>query len=142
MSAGMSELVRDRMKTTVHTIDPNANVLEARTVQEAERIRHLPVVDEDGVVCGVLSQRDMFHRGLIEALGFGRRAQDSVAATLRVKDIMVTDVITIAPDATLAEAARAMRSARVGCLPVLEGDRLVGILSESDLIALIADDAG
>lgn len=136
----MGELVRDRMKTTVHTIDPNADVLEARRVQEAERIRHLPVVDEDGVLCGILSQRDMFHRGLIESLGFGRHAQDKVAATLRVKDIMVSDVITIAPDATLAEAARAMLEARVGCLPVLEDDRVVGILSESDLIALVAQD--
>ena len=130
--------VRDRMRTEVRTVDPNDNVLDARRVQEAERIRHLPVVDEEGELVGVLSQRDMFHRGLIRALGFGATAQERIAATLPVKEIMVSDVVTIGPDASLAEAARLLLEHKIGCLPVTEKGALVGILSEADLLAIVA----
>ena len=105
----------------------------------AERIRHLPVLDEDGKLCGIVSQRDMFRGALAQALGYGTAAQGKVLAMLRVKEVMTTEVVTIPPDAALAEAARTMLERKIGCLPVLDGGRrLVGILTESDFVALAA----
>jgi CBS domain-containing protein len=104
----------------------------------AERIRHLPVLDDDGSLCGILSQRDMFRGALAQALGYGTTAQQKVLTMLRVKEVMTTDVITTRPEMALAEAAKTMLERKIGCLPVMDGGRLVGILTESDFVALAA----
>jgi CBS domain-containing protein len=55
-----------------------------------------------------------------------------------IKDVMITDVHTIGPDATIADAARKMTEHKIGCLPVVDGDALVGIVTQSDLVSLLA----
>ena len=59
--------------------------------------------------------------------------------TLAVKEVMAMDLVTIAPDATLQEAAQIMIERKIGCLPVVENEKLVGILTEGDFVALVAD---
>jgi len=131
--------VRDVMSQNPKTLGRNDQLSLADDVMRAERIRHLPVLDEDGKLCGIVSQRDMFRGALAQALGYGTAAQGKVLAMLRVKEVMTTEVITIPPDAALAEAARTMLERKIGCLPVLDSDRrLVGILTESDFVALAA----
>ncbi len=130
--------VRDVMSENPKTLGRNDQLSLADDVMRAERIRHLPVLDEDGKLCGIVSQRDMFRGALAQALGYGTAAQGKVLAMLRVKEVMTTDVVTIPPDAALAEAARTMLERKIGCLPVLDGGRLVGILTESDFVALAA----
>jgi CBS domain-containing protein len=97
------------------------------------RIRHLPVLDE-GRVVGVVSQRDLFRSALAVALGYGERAQKTLLKTLPVKEVMSEPAITIAPDATIQEATRLMLEHKIGCLPVVEGHTLVGIVTETDLL--------
>jgi CBS domain-containing protein len=130
--------VRDVMSENPKTLGRNDQLSLADDVMRAERIRHLPVLDEDGKLCGIVSQRDMFRGALAQARGYGTAAQGKVLAMLRVKEVMTTEVITVPPDAALAEAARSMLERKIGCLPVLEGGRLVGILTESDFVALAA----
>ena len=131
--------VRDVMSENPKTLGRNDQLSLADDLMRAERIRHLPVLDEDGKLCGIVSQRDMFRGALAQALGYGTAAQGKVLAMLRVKEVMTTEVITIPPDAALAEAARTMLERKIGCLPVLDGGRrLVGILTESDFVALAA----
>ena len=130
--------VRDVMSENPKTLGRNDQLSLADDVMRAERIRHLPVLDEDGKLCGIVSQRDMLRGALAQALGYGTAAQGKVLAMLRVKEVMTTEVITVPPDAALAEAARSMLERKIGCLPVLEGGRLVGILTESDFVALAA----
>ena len=131
--------VRDVMSQNPKTLGRNDQLSLADDVMRAERIRHLPVLDEDGKLCGIVSQRDMFRGALAQALGYGTAGQGKVLAMLRVKEVMTTEVITIPPDAALAEAARTMLERKIGCLPVLDGGRrLVGILTESDFVALAA----
>jgi CBS domain-containing protein len=102
-----------------------------------ERIRHLPVLDDDGEeLVGIVSQRDIFRGALARALGYGEAAQTKLLGMLVVKEVMTNDVVTIGPAASLAEAAGIMRERRIGCLPVLEDGRLVGILTEADFVAL------
>ena len=128
--------VREMMSSTVKTLDRNAQLSLADNVMRAERIRHLPVLDEDGRLCGILSQRDMFRGALAQALGYGTAAQQKVLSMLRVKEVMTTEVVTTQPDALLAEAAGIMIERKIGCLPVVDDGRLVGILTESDFVAL------
>ena len=130
--------VRDVMSRTPKTLGRNDQLSLADDVMRAERIRHLPVLDEDGTLCGILSQRDMFRGALAQALGYGTTAQEKVLAMLRVKEVMTTEVVTTCPDTALAEAAKTMLERKLGCLPVMDGGRLVGILTESDFVALAA----
>jgi len=133
-----SRLVREVMSHAPKTLGRNDQLTIADDVMGAARIRHLPVLDEDGKLCGILSQRDMFRGALAAALGYGTAAQRKMLAMLVVKEVMTTDVVTIRPDASLAEAAKLMLERRVGCLPVVEGGGLVGILTEGDFVALVA----
>jgi CBS domain-containing protein len=126
------------MSTAVKTLGRNDQVSLADDVMTADRIRHLPVLDEDGRLCGILSQRDMFRGALAGALGYGTTAQRKVLTTLAIKEVMATDVVTVGPDTVLSEAARLMLERKIGCLPVVDGGKLVGILTEGDFVALVA----
>ena len=132
------ERVGTVMSTELLTIEQNEKLAEADELMRARRVRHLLVVDEEGTLAGVLSQRDVFHGGLLKALGYGTRAKQMALDSLRVKDAMTSDPVTTSPDATLREAARLMVDRKLGCLPVLAGDRLVGILTESDFARVFA----
>jgi len=133
-------LVRDVMTKDVATLDRNEKLAQADDVMRLGRIRHLPVVDEDGGLAGIVSQRDLFHSGLLRALGYGTHAKDRALEVLVLKEAMKTDVLTITPAAPLAEAAKLMLERKVGCLVVVEGKKIVGILTESDFVKLALRD--
>ena len=96
------------------------------------------MVDENGKLAGIVSQRDLFHSGLIRALGYGSHAQRQALDMVVVKEAMRTDVITTTPDTPLEEAAKQMLDRKIGCLVVLEHDQIAGILTESDFVKLAA----
>lgn len=130
--------VRDVMTTRVKTLQRNDQLSIADDLMSQARIRHLPVLDEEGQLCGVVSQRDLFRGALVKALGYGSSAQAKVLSMLAVKEVMATEVLTTDPDAPIAEAAKLMIERKIGCLPVVEKGKLVGILTESDFVALAA----
>jgi len=137
--AGPVQRVRDVMSREVKTLRRNDQLTLADDLMKQERIRHLPVLDDDGeAVVGILSQRDMFRGALAHALGYGETAQRRMLGLLVVKEVMTSQVVTVAPDAPLSDAARTMVERKIGCLPVVDGDKLVGILTESDFVALLA----
>lgn len=129
--------VRDLMTREVATVRRNDQLALADDLMRLGRIRHMPVLDDhaDDLV-GVLSQRDLFRGGLARALGYGAHAQDRLIATLVIKDVMTVDPITTTPDTPLADAARLMSERKIGCLPVVEGTKLVGLITESDFLRL------
>jgi CBS domain-containing protein len=131
--------VGDVMTREPVTLNRNDKLTLADDVMRLGRIRHLPVLDDDGEsLAGIVSQRDLFRGALARALGYGWHAQTKVLDTLVVKEVMTTAAITTTPDTPLEEAARLMFEQKVGCLPVLERGRLVGILTEADFVALAA----
>lgn len=134
--------VRDLMTPEVTTLGRNEKLSLAEQLMNLGRIRHLPVLDEDGQLTGIVSQRDLFHSGLLRALGHGRHASARARDMLPVKEVMSTEVITTQPDASLQEAALVMFEKKVGCLPVVENGRLVGILTEGDFVAHFAGRKG
>lgn len=135
----MDMKVRDAMTREVTTLKRNERLTLADDLMNLGRIRHLPVLDDDGeTLIGIISQRDLFRGALAQAIGYGQHARRKLLDTLVVKEVMTTDPVTTTPDASLADAAKVLMEKKLGCLPVVEGGRLVGILTESDFVALYA----
>lgn len=128
--------VRDIMTRAVATLQRNETLRTADDVMRLGRIRHLPVVDEDGSLAGIVSQRDLFHGGLIKALGYGTHARGRALDSLVVKEAMTSEVVTTTPDTELDAAARMMLEKKIGCLVVLEAGKIVGIVTEADFVRL------
>lgn len=129
--------VRDVMTRDVKTLRRNDRISLAEELMKVGRFRHVVVLDEENRVAGVISQRDIFYGALAWTIGQARSAHERALASYPVKDVMQSEVITIDSDASLAEAARLMMSRKIGCLPVLEGEDLVGIVTEGDFLALL-----
>lgn len=138
--------VKDVMTRNPITIDPEAPLATAMAVMKQEGIRHLPVIDDTGRLLGIITDRDLrcaaFAPALIEHLSGGaqRRARDlgQTLEELRVRDAMSWDVVTTHPETPLGHAARVLFFGRFGSLPVLDGTKLVGVLTERDLLRAIS----
>lgn len=137
MSVG-NILVGDVMSTDVFTLGRNDTLSIADDLMKQQRIRHIPVLDSDGALCGILSQRDLFRGMLLRSLGYGERAEQKMLDSFSIKDAMHEDVVTITAKSTLSDAANLMLSKKIGCLPVVEGERLVGMISEADFVKQFA----
>ncbi len=133
--------VKDVMVKEVATLDVNDELSLANDIMRLGRIRHLSVVDGPRLV-GIVSERDLFRSSLAQALGYGTKATRDLMKTLRIKDIMVAQVVTIAPETDLKDAVQLMVNKKIGCLPVVEGDRLVGLITETDILLQYCKDLG
>jgi CBS domain-containing protein len=122
--------VKDLMQTDVVTIRPTDALEVADTFMRAGLIRHLPVVDADNRLVGLVAQADLLKASASEKEGVG---------TVAARDVMVTDITTIAPDAEIVEAVDLLAAGRLGCLPVVGNSRLVGILTETDCLRYLSD---
>ena len=138
--------VRDVMTAKPMTIDPEAPVETAVAVMRERGLRHMPVVDSEERLIGIVTDRDlrsaMFGSALAEHLPpeqEGRlRALSATLNDVRVSHVMTWRAQTIPPQAPLAQAAAVMANARIGSLPVVEGTRLVGIVTEHDVLKALA----
>jgi CBS domain-containing protein len=126
--------VKDVMCREVKTLERNPTLDVAEALMVVSRIRHVPIVEEDGTVVGMVSNRDIFRSALAFALGYGDRGRTAMHRLVRVKDVMVEPVVTIGPGASMAEAAGLMVEHRIGCLPVIENGKLLGIVTETDIL--------
>jgi CBS domain-containing protein/gamma-glutamylcysteine synthetase len=124
--------VAQLMSTDLFTAHPDDLVDLAASVMEWRHIRHVPVEDDEGRLVGLISHRDLLR---LLARGLLSRSAKEVA----VKDIMIRDLMTVAPDMPALEALAIMRRRKVGCLPVVENDRLVGIVTAYDFLSLAAE---
>jgi CBS domain-containing protein len=125
--------VKDLMSEKVATVARTDTVEIADGVMTMGRIRHLPVMEGTEVI-GILSQRDLFRSALGAALAFGIQRPQEILRVLEVGDVMTAPPVTIGPEAAVQDAARAMEEKRIGCLPVVENGRLVGILTDTDIL--------
>ena len=125
--------VKEVMVKEVATLDVNDELSMANDIMRLGRIRHLPVVDGSRLV-GLVSERDLFRSSLAQVLGYGGAESRNLMKALRIKDIMVREVATISPEARLFDAVKLMIEKKIGCLPVVEDDRLVGLITETDIL--------
>jgi acetoin utilization protein AcuB len=126
--------VKEWMTQPVTTIGADAPVRQAAELMKTRQIRHLPVVENDGRLIGIVTDGDL--RQMIFDPMIHERLGDVVEALggLTVRDIMTWAVITVRPDSGIRQAARLMREQKVGALPVVEAGRVVGMLTERDLL--------
>ncbi len=124
--------VKDWMTREVVTIGPGTTLPEAVQVMKARRIRRLPVV-EDGVLLGIVTFGDLREAGPSDAVLLNIHELNYLLAKLKVGTIMTRDPLTVSPNTGLTEAAKLMLHHKIGGLPVLDGQTLVGIITESDI---------
>ncbi|HHH30423.1 MAG TPA: CBS domain-containing protein [Polyangiaceae bacterium] len=119
-----------------YTIGPNDLVDEAFQLMQRHRIRHLLVVKDDELV-GVVTDHDLRHQNTDEADLTSMNEVYRVGEKLEIADVMTDDVLTATPDDLTADAARIMVENKINCLPVVDDDRVVGILTSTDLLAAL-----
>jgi len=130
--------VEDEMTRDVKTMHRNDKLSVAHELMKVGGFRHIVVVEDDHhAVAGVVSYRDIFYGALAWSTGQGEMAQQKALVAIPVKNVMRSDVTTVAPDTPLADAARIMLEKKIGCLPVIRNDRLVGILTEGDFLSML-----
>jgi len=131
--------VKDLMSRQVLTIGASDSCLDAVGRMHRGRIRHLPVVDREGMLVGVVTDRDLRHHLFSPRVykDLGATAVEILLKAVPVAEIMSAPAISVDPDDELMDAARLFLEEKVGSLPVVEGGRVVGIITETDMLRQI-----
>ena len=114
-------------------IRPDMTLTEARSVMDKERIAHLPVLDKNNALVGLITKKDLLKAGPSPATSLDMYEISYLLSKLTVEKVMEKKVITVASDEVVEEAARIMADKGVGCLPVMHASLLVGIITDTDL---------
>ena len=130
------ETVADLMTENVITVTPGTDLSVAWNLFDDAAIRHLPVVDDDGNLVGLISHRDLARKALSGVDDLPLQEQHALLAEQTVEDIMQRSPEFATPDEPLVEAAERMLENKFGCLPVVDGEEVVGIVTESDFVRL------
>ncbi len=121
------------MATELITVHPSSSLYHAGKLMQEHRIRHLPVVDEDNRLVGLLTQSDVLAAS--DSILKDRDSQLEVAH-FPVEDAMVTEIDTVPSHASLRQAALYLERHKIGCLPVVDDGKLVGIVTDTDFVGV------
>ena len=126
--------VEDMMTRNPHTVLRSHQLSDAKHTMDALDIRHIPIVDAHKQLLGVVSQRDV----LAAQESSLQNIPENQAFTLNTPlyEVMKTDLMTVAPQAGLKQSALYMQKHKVGCLPVVDKGQLVGIITDTDFVAI------
>ena len=120
------------MSTDLITLGPNASLAEARELLQEHKIHHLPIVNDDGGLVGLMTLTNV-----LAATDSILRDENRIhASEIKIRDVMVTDVATVDRHASLRSAALFLERHRIGCLPVMEDDKICGIITDTDFVAV------
>jgi acetoin utilization protein AcuB len=133
--------MREKINRNPVTIGPEASFYEARALIHDKGVRHLPVVDKNNQLLGIVTDRDIREAGPSDATLLSVQELHYLLGKLKVSSFMTTKekLITITPDTLIEEAVQLMHDHKIGCLPVLEGGKLYGIFTETDALAHLVD---
>ena len=130
------------MRTALVTVPPDTTLLSAQDILEKNRINHLLVVDADGELLGIVSDRDLKKSWASSATTLSKNELMYLLDQVTVFSIMAKKTIAITPGTTIERAALLMNQNRINALPVLEGKDLVGIITSSDVIKILLEAIG
>jgi acetoin utilization protein AcuB len=140
-------LIQDWMTRKVHVVRPLDSIAHAREIMEANRINQLPVV-VDGRLVGIITDRDLrdAYPSVFDSAQHRKHHKGdpqkgdplTEPSAIAVETVMTPHVVTLSPGDTVVEAARRMRSERIGAIPIAENSRLVGIIARSDVLDAFA----
>ncbi len=128
--------VSDLMTTNVFSLVRTHTLRDVRDLMNLAKIRHIPIMDDEGRFLGLVTHRDLLEQTVSRLANLASTMQNAIDESIMVGEIMRTDVETISPDALLSEAADTLYRHKYGCLPVLDGDTFVGIITEADFLRL------
>ncbi|GHV88226.1 hypothetical protein AGMMS50267_05860 [Spirochaetia bacterium] len=126
-------IISDVMTKNPISVCPDMSVTEVRALMDREQIGHLPVLDKNNCLVGILTRKDMLKAGPSAATSLDMYEISYLLSRLTVEKIMVKTVLTVTENDVVEEAARIMADKDIGCLPVMKGDLLVGLITETDL---------
>jgi acetoin utilization protein AcuB len=129
------------MKRDPITISPETGILEALRLFRQHRIRHLPVV-KGGFLVGILTDRDLKRVVPSPAASLSVYEVNYLLNRLEARGVMTKQVVTVLPETTIEEAAKLLLTHKIGALPVVEEDRLVGIVTETDVLQALVNAIG
>ncbi len=135
-------LVKDRMTLNPVTVTPNTSVSEALNIMRQAKVRRMPVLDKRGRLVGIVAEKDLLYASPSPATSLNVFEIGYLLSKLKVKEIMAKNVVTITEDAPLEEGARVMVDNSVGALPVMRGNELVGIITETDIFKVLLEMMG
>ena len=133
--------IREKMQKNPVTISAEASFYEARAIIRDKGIRHLPVVDKDHRLVGLVTDNDIRGAAPSDATSLSVHELHYLLGKLRVSAFMTpkNKIITITPETIIERAAQLLHEHKVGCLPVVEGDKLLGIITETDILSHFVD---
>ncbi len=132
-------LVGERMSHPVITVHPETSLQDALHLMHTEHIRLLPVVDKKGNLVGIVAERDLIQASPSDATSLSVWEVSYLISKITIQKLMTTKVITVSEDTPLEEAARIMADHKLTGLPVVRGEKLVGIITETDLFRIFLE---
>ncbi len=132
-------LVKDRMTPRPVTVTEESGVSEALRLMHSENVRRLPVLDKHGKMVGIVSELDLLKVSPSPATTLSIYEIPYLLAKIKMRDVMTKDVITVTDDTPLEEVARIMADNKVGGIPVMRDEKLVGIITETDLFKVFLE---
>lgn len=131
--------VKDIMTRELFYLREDDRLDLAKDVMTWQHIRHVPVVNKNKQLVGLLTHRDILNASVSSFAKISDGEQKKLFEFIPIKDIMKKNVLTTTPEADLREAAASMIDNKVGCLPVVEDEKLTGIVTEADFLTLAWD---
>jgi acetoin utilization protein AcuB len=132
-------LVGRRMTANPMTVRPDVSIAEALEQMRREKVRHFPVVDKEGRLVGIVSRQDLLYASPSSVTSLNVWEVTYLVSQIKVREVMTKKVITATEDMPVEEAARVMADNKVGCLPVVRDQIVVGIITESDLFRIFLE---
>ena len=132
-------LVGERMTRNPVTILDTASIDDGIHLMRERKVRRLPVLDESGKMVGIVSDKDLLHAAPSPATSLSVYELHYLLAKLTIKQVMSSPVISVGPETPVEEAARVMADNKIGGLPVTEGGKLVGIITETDVFKILVE---
>ena len=130
--------VGKRMTSPLVIVSPTLSIMDALAMMNREKIRHMPVVDKYKLI-GIVTKNDLLNASPSKATTLTMWEINSLLAKITIKDVMSSPVITTTEDTPIEEAARIMVDNQISCLPVMRGNELVGIITETDLFKIFME---
>ncbi len=132
-------LVGNRMTSNPIVITPDVPIAEAMDKMQEKNVRRFPVLDKKGKLVGIVSHQDLVHATPSSATSLSMWEVSYLLSKITVGEVMTKEVISVTENTPLEEAARLMADKKVGGLPVVRGDSVVGIITESDLFQVFLE---
>ncbi|UCG24414.1 MAG: CBS domain-containing protein [Chloroflexota bacterium] len=132
-------LVNERMSAPVITVEPDLPIMEALNLMKTNRIRRTPVVDKDGKLLGIISDKDLLDASPSDATSLSVWEINYLLSQIKVSEIMTKEVLTVSEDTPIEEVARIMADNKIGGIPIMSEGSVVGLITETDLFKIFLE---